>query len=127
MEKQKPPKGYLHSFTYAVHGIAHFITHEHNAKSHGIATILVVILGLYVDLTRTEWIIVLLTCGLMLCAEAFNTAIERVVDLCSPNYSELAKQAKDIAAGAVLILAIFVAIIGGIIFIPHIISIVTSW
>ncbi|HXK76405.1 MAG TPA: diacylglycerol kinase family protein [Bacteroidaceae bacterium] len=127
MEKPKPPKGYLHSFTYAAHGIAHFITHEHNAKSHVITTILVIVLGIYVDLTRTEWIIVLLSCGLMLCAEAFNTAIERVVDISSPSYHELAKQAKDVAAGAVLILAIFEAIIGGIIFIPHIISVVTSW
>ncbi len=126
-KKQKPKTGYWYSFKYALQGIAHFFEYEHNAKSHGVASILVIALGWYVELSHVEWAIVLLCCGLMLSAEALNTAIERVVDLCSPEYHELAKQAKDVAAGAVLVLAIIVAIIGCIIFIPHMMEIMTGW
>lgn len=127
MEKQKPKRGYFYSFIYAVQGIAHFFQYEQNAKSHGVATLLVIALGFYVNLSHAEWAIVLLCCGLMLCAEALNTAIERVVDLCCPEYHELAKQAKDVAAGAVLVLAIIVAIIGCIIFLPYLMEIVAGW
>jgi diacylglycerol kinase (ATP) len=77
---------------------------------------------LYYHITTTEWCIVLLCFGLVLSAEAFNTAIERLVNLVSPDFHPIAGDVKDVAAGAVLICAIASAIIGCIIFIPYIFS-----
>ena len=69
-------------------------------------------------------IIIILAMGIVLSAELINTAIERTVDLVTKDYEELAKVAKDAAAGAVLVSSIFVAIIGIIIFLPKIIAII---
>lgn len=112
----------LKSFTYAGKGIASFVCKEHNAWIHITAIVVVTIAGFYFGITKTEWIAVALCFGLVLSAEAFNSAIERVVDLASPERHPLAGDAKDIAAGAVLICAIAAAIVGGIIFIPYIFS-----
>lgn len=109
----------LKSFGYAFQGIVTFICKEPNAWIHCIAVILVIFLGIHFDITNTEWCIVCICFGLVLSAEAFNSAIERLVDLVSPEYHPLAGKVKDIAAGAVLINAIASAIIGIIIFIPY--------
>jgi diacylglycerol kinase (ATP) len=69
-----------------------------------------------------EWCVVLLCFGLVMAAEAFNTAIERLVNLVSPDFHPLAGDVKDVAAGAVLICAIVAAIIGLIVFIPYLFS-----
>ena len=69
--------------------------------------------------TRTEWTVVILCFGVVIAAELFNTAIERLVDLVSPERHPVAGQVKDIAAGAVLVCAVAAAIIGLIIFIPY--------
>ena len=71
-----------------------------------------------VEITRTEWLVILLCFAMVLAAEAF-TAIERLVNLVSPDYHPIAGDVKDIAAGAVLICAIFAALIGLIIFVPY--------
>lgn len=78
--------------------------------------------GFHFQITSTEWCIVLICFGLVLAAEAFNTAIERLVNLVSPDYHPIAGDVKDVAAGAVLICAIFAAIIGCIIFLPYLID-----
>src|SRR5699024_12017447 len=79
----------------------------------------VTIAGIRLEITRTEWLVILLCFAMVLAAEAFNTAIERLVNLVSPDYHPVAGDVKDIAAGAVLICAIFAAIIGLIIFVPY--------
>lgn len=109
----------LKSFAYAFQGIGSFLKKEPNAWIHCTAIILVTIVGFHFRITVTEWCIVLLCFGLVLAAEAFNTAIERLVNLVSPNFHPIAGDVKDIAAGAVLICAIVAAIIGLIIFIPY--------
>jgi diacylglycerol kinase (ATP) len=73
-------------------------------------------------ITPTEWCIVTLCFGMVLAAEGFNTAIERLVDLVSPDYHPIAGDVKDIAAGAVLICAIAAAIIGMIVFLPYLLN-----
>jgi len=83
-----------------------------------LSAVIVILAGYFTGLSRTEWYIVLLLIALMFALEMINTAIERVVDLASPNFHPLAKQAKDIAAGAVLVFALFSAIIGLLIFLP---------
>ena len=109
----------IKSFGYAFKGIANLLKREHNAWIHCIAIIVVTLAGLHFGITRTEWCIVCLCFGMVLAAEGFNTAIERLVDLVSPDFHPVAGDVKDVAAGAVLICAIAAAIIGMIIFIPY--------
>jgi len=108
---------YLRSFGYALEGII-TASKEQNLKSHLISAIIVIMAGYWTGLSRMEWYIVLLLIALMFALEMINTAIERAVDLASPEIHPLAKQAKDIAAGAVLVFALFSAIIGLLIFLP---------
>lgn len=110
----------IKSFGYAFQGIGNFIRKEPNAWIHCTAVVVVTSLGLYYGISATEWCIVILCFGLVLMAEAFNTAIERLVDLVSPDFHPLAGTIKDVAAGAVLLGAIASAIVGCIIFIPYI-------
>lgn len=112
----------IKSFGYAFQGIGNFIRKEPNAWIHCTAVVVVTSLGLYYGISATEWCIVILCFGLVLMAEAFNTAIERLVDLVSPDFHPLAGTIKDVAAGAVLLGAIAAAIVGCIIFIPYIID-----
>lgn len=109
----------IKSFGYAFKGIASLLKKEHNAWIHCLAIVVVTTAGLYFHITATEWCIVLLCFGMVLAAEGFNTAIERLVDLVSPERHPIAGDVKDVAAGAVLICAIAAAIIGCIIFIPY--------
>lgn len=109
----------IKSFGYAFKGIASLIRKEHNAWIHCTAIVLVTIAGFHFGITPTEWCIVVLCFGLVLAAEGFNTAIERLVDLVSPDFNPIAGDVKDVSAGAVLICAIASAIIGLIVFIPY--------
>lgn len=112
-------KKQLRSFGYAWKGIRCCVGKEQNLSFHLIATVLVVIAGWQLGITRTEWAILLLCIGMVIAAELFNTAIEKLVDLVSPGRHPLAGQVKDIAAGAVLVCAATAAIIGLIIFVPY--------
>ena len=112
-------KKQLRSFGYAWKGIRCCVGKEQNLSFHLIATVLVVIAGWQLDITRTEWAILLLCIGMVIAAELFNTAIEKLVDLVSPEQHPLAGQVKDIAAGAVLVCAATAAIIGLMVFVPY--------
>lgn len=111
------------SFGYAFCGIWTGIRKERNMKIHCTALLLVVIAGMIVQLTVTEWCICIILCALVMSLELVNTAVEAVVDLVTEEKKPLAKIAKDTAAGAVLIAAIASVIIGLLIFVPHI----TRW
>ena len=106
----------LLSFKYALEGIRALFQSEPNARIHLIISILVIAAGFYFQLSKYEWVIILLTIAMVIVAEAFNTALEKLTDLASPDIHPLAKKVKDIAAGAVLISVIIAVIIGGIIF-----------
>lgn len=110
----------LRSFKFAFNGIKLLITKEHNAWIHCFAAVCVVIAGFILGLSATEWIAVVFAIGTVLAAEAVNSSIEALADLVSPGYNEAIKRTKDLAAGAVLILAIAAAIVGLIIFVPKI-------
>jgi len=112
----------IKSFGYAFKGIASLLKKEHNAWIHCLAIVVVTSLGFYFHITHIEWCIVLLCFGMVLAAEGFNTAIERLVDLVSPERHPVAGDVKDVAAGAVLICAIAAAIIGCIIFLPYLLN-----
>jgi diacylglycerol kinase (ATP) len=111
-------QGLIASFKYAFKGIGYSLKTQRNAQIHTGVAILVVILGFVLKLNTTEWIIIVFAIALVLVAELFNTSIEFLIDLLSPEYHEKAGRAKDIAAGAVLICAIGAAIAGLIIFLP---------
>lgn len=112
-------KKQLRSFGYAWKGIQSCVGKEQNLSFHLIAAMAVIIAGIILGITRTEWIMVVMCIGTVIAAELFNTAIEKLVDLVSPERHPVAGRVKDIAAGAVLICAVAAAIIGLIIFIPY--------
>jgi diacylglycerol kinase (ATP) len=108
------------SFTHAWRGIAVFIRTTHNAWIHLAILACVTALGFYVRITTTDWMLLVFAAGLVLVAEAINTAIEIDIDLTSPDYHPFARDTKDVAAGAVLIAAVTAAIIGILIFAPYV-------
>lgn len=112
----------LKSFVYAFRGIQRLIQHEPNARIHCFAAICAIALGIILRVSPTEWITITILIGLVLAAEAFNSSIEALADKVSPEYDEAIKHTKDLAAGAVLILAIAAAITGIIIFVPRLLE-----
>ena len=118
----------LESFKHAIRGIRMVLKSEKNMQIHLIFVLLVVFFGLLLAISPVEWMFCLLAFGLVMGAEMLNTAVESIVDLVSPEYHELAGRAKDVAAGAVLVTAIFAAITGLIIFVPKGIQLaITLW
>ena len=93
-------------------------------KIHIMAMIIVIALGIFMKLNKIEWCIITIAIVMVISAELFNTAIETVVDMVSPQKNPQAKLVKDIAAAAVLVLAIGAAVIGIIIIGPKIVTII---
>ena len=112
--------GRIRSFKYAFCGLFHLLRSQHNAWIHTFITVLVVLAGLCFRLTAAEWCWIVLATTLVWTAEALNTAIELLADATTKEFHPLIGQAKDVAAGAVLLTAVGASIIGLIIFWPHI-------
>ncbi|MBT2685736.1 diacylglycerol kinase family protein [Bacillus sp. ISL-37] len=108
------------SFKFGFEGIAAAAAKERNVQIHLAISVIVILSGFIFSINKYEWIAIILSIGGMVSMEMINTAIERTVDLYTKEYHPLAKQAKDIAAGAVLVFAIASVIIGLIIFLPRI-------
>ena len=115
-------KKILNSFKYAIQGIVTSLKTEKNMKIHLAIMVLVIVAGIFFNITKLEWIICIILFSIVLAGELFNTAVETIVDIIMPKKNEKAKIAKDVSAGAVLVLAIGAAIIGLMIFIPNIIE-----
>lgn len=107
------------SFVYAIRGILVAITGGRNMKIHLLAAALAVIVGWFLGINRLEWAMITISIFLVLAAETLNTAVEKAVDLVTREYHPLAKQAKNLAAGAVLLTAVNAVIIGLLIFGPY--------
>lgn len=112
----------VRSFRYAIEGIFALFRFENNAKIHLLAAITVIVVGLWLPLNRVEWALVLTQVGLVLAAEAFNTAIEKLADVVSPERHPQIKAVKDLSAGAVLLVVIVAVIVGLLIFGPKLID-----
>ena len=123
MNPRQEYKKLINSFKYAIEGIISSFKTERNMKIHVLAMIVVIALGLFFKLNKVEWCFIIIAIASVISAELFNTAIETVVDMVSPERNPKAKLAKDIAAGAVLVVAIGAAIIGFIIFGPQIMNV----
>jgi len=108
----------LASFRHALRGIGRLLKTQANARIHLAASSAVVALGLWLPLTRTDWALLVLAMGGVWVAEAFNTALETLVDLVSPEWHSLARDAKDIAAGAVLLATLAAVALGLLVLAP---------
>ncbi len=113
-------KRLFNSFGYAINGIIDMIGAEPNARIHLVFAVLVILSGWAFEVSLTEWSILGICIAAVFAAEAFNTAIEYLTDLASPEQHPLAGKAKDAAAGAVLCCAIGSAVAGLLIFGPKI-------
>ncbi|ATZ89739.1 TPA: diacylglycerol kinase family protein [Streptococcus agalactiae] len=111
------------SMEIAVTGIFTAFKEERNMRKHLVSAILVILAGLTFQVSMVEWLFLLLSIFLVITFEIINSAIENVVDLASNyHFSMLAKNAKDMAAGAVLVVSLFAVLVGLIIFIPKILA-----
>jgi diacylglycerol kinase len=114
-----PIKRRLQSFQYAFQGVFHLFATQPNARIHGIAAILVTAAGWYFNLHHLEWALLFLSIGMVVAAEACNTAIEELTNLVSPEIRPQAGRVKDVAAAAVLLSACAAALVGLVIFAPR--------
>lgn len=107
------------SFKYAWAGVAYAFTTQRNFRIHTVIGTLAVSLGLFLNISAVEMAVITLTCAIVMVLELLNTAIEAVVDLTvKQTYHELAKIAKDCAAGAVLLSAIAALMVASWILLP---------
>ncbi|WP_070120633.1 diacylglycerol kinase family protein [Bacillus marinisedimentorum] len=120
--REKKARRLAMSFVNAKNGIVDAIRNEPNLQIHTAAAAAAVIMGFLFSITTLEWIILLLVIGGVLSLELMNTAVERTVDLVTDEWLPLAKQAKDAAAGAVLIFSIIALMAGILIFGPKVLA-----
>jgi diacylglycerol kinase (ATP) len=106
------PTARLRSIVHAERGIRVLLGSQHNAWIHAVATASVIGFGVALHVSRLDWILLVFALVSVWSAEAINTAIELLCDVASPGYHPLVKQAKDVAAGAVLICAVGAAVVG---------------
>ena len=102
----------LRSFGYAFEGLAVVLKDEENSWIHAFVSVAVVIVAAWLKLPAQDWAVLLLTFAIVWAAEFFNTAIEKVVDLASPEQHPLAKASKDVSAAGVLLAAVTAILVG---------------
>lgn len=126
MNQQNNPsfsiKKRIHSFKFAFKGLRYILETQDNFLIHLVIAVLVTAAGLLLDISNLEWCLLVITIAMVLGAEAFNTSLEKLTDIVSPDYNVKAGIVKDIAAAGVLITAIASVIIGLIIFLPKILN-----
>lgn len=110
---------FVASFGYAFAGLWYVLRTQVNMRVHTVIALLAILMGIVLHVSAVEFAIVFVTIGSVLVAEMFNTAFELCVDLASPEYHPLAKIAKDVAAGAVLLSAMLAVVVGVFVFGPH--------
>lgn len=104
------------SFTYAFEGLVGLLRSEKNMWIHLAATIIVILAGIYKDITSVDWCFITIAIGLVWISEAFNTAMERLCNVVTKDLHPVIKQVKDISAAAVLISAVIAILIGSFVF-----------
>ena len=112
-------KARINSFRDAFRGIATLLRYEHNARIHLFILVIVVIAGILLDISRSDWMAILFVSGLVFASECFNTAVEYLSDQITEEQNENIRRAKDVAAAGVMISAIISVLTGAIIFLPE--------
>lgn len=106
------------SFGPPLNGLRVFLKEEHNSRIHLVATVAMVLTGILLRISTTQWVILALTIGMVWCVELLNTAVENICDFISPEKHALIGKIKDISAAAVLITSTVSIIVGLIMFLP---------
>ncbi|WDM24438.1 diacylglycerol kinase family protein [Paenibacillus polymyxa] len=114
------------TFRYAAEGVMYALRTQVNMRIHVAVALLVIVAGLNLHISRLDWLFVCMAIAIVIVAELFNTAVEAAVDLISPDIHPLAKAAKDTAAGAVLLAAVFAVIIGIFVFYRPMLTLISS-
>jgi diacylglycerol kinase len=114
-----PTPGFCRSFLFAGQGVWHVVRTQRNMRVHLLAALAAVAVGLVLRISAVGWACVFSAIGLVLTAEALNTVVEALVDLCTDEFHPLAKIAKDTAAGAVLISSMAATGVGIAVFLPR--------
>ncbi len=117
-------KKFAKSFSYAAKGIRHAFRNERNFRIESAIAFLVLVATFLLPLAPIERVAVLLTIGLVLSLELLNSAVEWLMDVLRPEYHESVKIVKDLSAAAVLVVSVFAAVVGVVIFLPHVFAIV---
>lgn len=120
--KKRGLKRFFNSFKYSLQGLKYAYKYEQSMTIHFFATIIVIIAGILLKISLTEWLLCFMLFGLVMATELINTSIEAVVDLACPKIHPLAKVAKDTASAAVFVFAIVAFVSGLIIFVPKVIN-----
>ncbi|MGQ9516931.1 MAG: diacylglycerol kinase family protein [Anaerolineae bacterium] len=127
---EEDPRGdrrLLSSFRWAFAGIWYALRTQRNFRIHLLITAGVIAAGIWLELSVLEWVVIALTVALVLMAEMFNTVAETAIDMATSRFHPLAKIAKDVAAGAVLICAAISVIIGLLVLGPHLVQRLRPW
>ena len=117
-----PNSAFVQSFRYAFAGLAHCFRTQRNFRIHIAAAVLAALLALFLGLTFVEWAVLTLLVVMVMAAEMVNTMVEALVDLVTAEYHPLAKVAKDVAAGIVLLTAIGAVAVGLLVFGPKVLA-----
>jgi diacylglycerol kinase len=110
---------FIAGFRYAFRGLWYVLRTQRNARVHVCIAFLAILLGVVLHISALEFAMIFVAITGVFIAEMFNTVFELCIDLASPDYHPLAKIAKDVAAGAVLLSAMLAAVIGVFVFGPH--------
>ena len=118
--------GRVRSFRHAVAGLVRMLRCQHNAWIHATGTLVAIAAAVLFRVSAGDWCWIILAISIVWTAEALNTAFEFLADAASPDFHPLVRDAKDVAAGAVLVTAIAAAIIGAIVFWPYVMETLKS-
>jgi diacylglycerol kinase (ATP) len=110
------------SFRFAFSGLSSLLKNEHNARIHLLAAIIAITSGIILRIDNFEWCLLIVVIGIVFLTELLNTSLESLGDAVDAEQNERIKKAKDYAAGAVLVSAVLSVIVGGLIFLPKLIS-----
>lgn len=113
---------FIRSFRFAANGIGLFFRRERNGQIQGVLAVLAIAAGFFFQITRMEWMVLLLCTGLVISLEMVNSAIERLCNMHTTSFHPAIKIIKDVAAAAVLWSAVVALVVGILIFLPHVVS-----
>jgi diacylglycerol kinase len=114
------------SFKFAFRGLKSMLKNEHNSRIHLLAAIIALTLAIILKINRDEWSLLIIVIGVVFITELLNSSIEALADLVDNEWNEKIKISKDYAAAAVFISALIAVVIGGLIFIPKILFILSK-
>ncbi len=116
MKPKKTRQSIISAFNAAIEGILYTFKSERNMKIHYFVAVVVFTMSLFLDLTKVEMIMLVFSISLVVISEMFNTAIEKTIDMITEEYNILAKIAKDVAAGGVLVASLNAVVVGYLLF-----------